>query len=85
VLKRYIEGKLSLADAYESAVDEGGENHALKKMIKFRDWLATKDAEEDCLDCNKTIRDKMIFQLKEIERRSKKVRELLEKKKTGID
>src|SRR5215471_11091625 len=34
-LKRYIEGKLTFADAYDNAVDAGGENSALKKLKRF--------------------------------------------------
>jgi hypothetical protein len=81
ILKRYAEGTVSFADAYESAVDAGSDNYALKKLRKFRSWLALNDTEGDLLDSNKTIRDKMHFELKEIEKRSKKLRDLLEKKK----
>jgi hypothetical protein len=80
-LKRYIEGKVTFEDAYENAVDVGSENYALKKLKKFRDWIVLNDTEDDLLESNKTIRDKMIYELKEIEKRSKKLKELLEKKK----
>jgi len=83
-LKRYVEGKLTFSDAYETAVDAGGENYALKRLRKFREWLTKNDTEEDLLQCNKTIRDKNLFELKELERRSRKLKELLEKKKTQL-
>jgi hypothetical protein len=80
-LKRYIEGKVTFDDAYENAVDAGSENYALKKLKKFRDWIVLNDTEDDLLESNKVIRDKMIYELKEIEKRSKKLKELLENKR----
>jgi hypothetical protein len=82
ILKRYIEGKIPFADAYENAVDVGSDNYALKRLKKFREWLALNDTEDDLLESNKTVRDKMHYELKEIEKRSKKLKDLLEKKKT---
>ncbi|WP_316165008.1 MULTISPECIES: ParB N-terminal domain-containing protein [unclassified Bradyrhizobium] len=81
ILKRYVDGKIAFADAYESAVDAGSENYALKRLKKFREWVAQNDTEEDLLESNKTVRDKMSYELKEIEKRSKKLKELLEKKR----
>jgi hypothetical protein len=85
VLKRYVEGTTGFGDAYESAVDAGGENHALKKLHRFRDWLVLSDTQDDMLEANKQVRDKMLFEMKEIEKRSKKLKELLEKAKAKID
>lgn len=84
ILKRYMEGSVTFEDAYESAVDAGSENYALKKLKKFREWQALNDTEEDLLDSNKTVRDKMLYELKEIEKRSKKLKDLLEKKKNQL-
>jgi ParB-like nuclease domain len=85
ILKRYLGGTASFEDAYEAAVDAGGENHTLKKLRRFREWLALNDTEEDILEPNKQVRDKMLFELKEIEKRSRKLKELLESAKTKID
>lgn len=85
VLKRYVEGKYSFADAHEAAVAAGGENYALKRLKRFRDWLAQNDTEDDIAEANKTIRDKLHFELKEIEKRSKKLKDLLEKQKAHIN
>ena len=79
-----MDGKTTFADAYESAVDAGSENYALKRLKKFREWVALNDTEEDLLESNKTVRDKMSFELKEIEKRSKKLKEVLEKKRNQI-
>ncbi|RXG84843.1 ParB N-terminal domain-containing protein [Bradyrhizobium zhanjiangense] len=83
-LKRYIDGKVKFEDAYENAVDAGTENSALKKLKRFREWVVLNDTEDDLLDSNKVIRDKMVYELKEIEKRSKKLKMLLEDRKNEL-
>ena len=83
-LKRYVEGKTDFEEAYERAVVGGGENHTLRRITKFRDWLAKKETEEDLLEPTKTIRDKSQFQLKEIEKRAAKLRVTLEKRASDL-
>jgi len=85
ILKRYLEGKITFPDAFESAIDAGSDNYALKRLRKFREWVVLNDTEDDLTDSNKTIRDKMYYELKEIEKRSKKLKELLEKKKGQLE
>lgn len=84
VLKRYVEGTIPFDDAYEAAVDAGGESYALKKLQRFRAWLALSDTEDDLVGENKQVRDKMVFEIKEIEKRAKKLREILERSKTKL-
>lgn len=85
ILKRYIEEKITFESAYEGAVDAGGENPALAKLKRFRAWLALTDTEDDLMDCNKQVRDKIHFELKEVEKRTQKLRKLLEGQKTKLD
>jgi hypothetical protein len=84
VLKRFIEEKVSFSDAYEDAVDGGGENHALKRLRKFREWLVLGETEDDLLEPNKAVRDKMLFEVKEIEKKAKKLKEALEAAKARL-
>jgi hypothetical protein len=84
VLKRYIEEKVSFADAYEDAVDAGGENHALKRLRKFREWLVLSETEDDLLEPHKVVRDKMLFEVREIEKKAKKLKDALEAAKTKL-
>jgi hypothetical protein len=84
LLKRYIEEKVDFADAYDNAVDVGGENFALKRLRKFREWLVLPDTEGDILEPNKSVRDKMIFEIKEIEKKAKKLKDALEAVKTRM-
>jgi hypothetical protein len=83
-LKRYAEGAISFDDAFEAAVIAGGDNLALSKLKRFRKWLALNDTEDDILEPAKSVRDTLLYELKEIERRSRKLKELLEVKKTQI-
>jgi hypothetical protein len=85
IIRRYVEGKATFESAYESAVDVGGENPALAKLKRFRGWLALSDTEDDLLECNKQVRDKIHFELKEIEKRAQKLRKLLEEQKAKVD
>ena len=84
LLKRYLGGTVPFSEAYEAAVDAGGESGALKKLQRFRAWLALSDTEDDLVEENKQIRDKMLFELKEIEKRARKIRETLERSKTKL-
>lgn len=84
ILKRYVEGKLEFLDAYDSAVDAGGDNGALKKLKRFRDWICLTETEEDLVEANKPIRDKALFELKEIEKRAQKIRKFLEQTKAKV-
>ena len=85
ILKRFAEGAVEFEDAYDAAVDAGGENYSLKRLKRFREWLALNDTEDDLLEANKQVRDNMLFQLKEIEKRSRKLKDLLEAAKTKLD
>lgn len=79
-LRRYREGSIGFEDAYENAVEAGGDNLALAKSKRFRMWLARSETEDDILDTSKEVRDRIRFELKEIEKRAGKLKALLEQK-----
>lgn len=81
VLKRFMAGTSDLSDAYEAAVTAGGENHALNKLKRFRRWLVETTTEDDLLEAPKQVLDVIEYELKEIEKKSKKIRGLVEEKK----
>jgi hypothetical protein len=85
ILKRYVEKKIDFESAYEGAVDAGGENPALAKLKRFRAWLALNETEDDLQDCAKQVRDKIHFELKEVEKRAQKLRKILEAQKDKLD
>ena len=78
-LRRYATAKLTFEDAYEASVDAGGDNSELKKLRRFRHWLALADTEEDLCEAKKAIRDALVYELKEIEKRARKLKQSLEK------
>lgn len=84
ILKRYMAGTWDFAEAHEAAVTAGGENHALNKLKRFRNWLAAASTEDDLVEAPKAIRDSMQYELKEIEKKAKKLKGTLEQKKNII-
>jgi len=56
----------------------------LKKLRKFREWLALSDTEDDLLEPSKQIRDRMLFEIGAIEKRAKKLAQVLEAAKTKM-
>lgn len=85
ILKRYMAGTYDLAEAHAHAVTAGGEHHALNRLKRFRKWLVDAEAQEDILEAPKAIRDSMQYELKEIERKAKKLKELIEQRKHEIE
>ncbi|WP_202314249.1 ParB N-terminal domain-containing protein [Mesorhizobium sp. L-8-10] len=85
ILRRYMTGQYDFAEAHEHAVTAGGEHHALNRLRRFRKWLVESTTEDDILEAPKVIRDGIQYELKEIEKKSKKLKELVEKKKLEID
>ncbi len=85
ILKRYMDGKYDFAEAYEHSVTAGGEHHGLNRIRRFRKWLITKEAEDDILEAPKNIRDAIQYELKEVEKKARKVKELLDKRKLEIN
>lgn len=84
ILKRYAGGTYTFEDAHEHAVVAGGEHHALNRLKRFRRWLTEATTEDDIRDAPKTVRDGMHYELREIERKAKKLKDLLEKSKNQI-
>lgn len=85
ILKRYMSGAYDFAEAHEHAVTAGGEHHALNRLKRFRKWLVETTTQDDILEAPKAIRDSMQYELKEIERKAKKLKETIEKRKLDIE
>ncbi|MDN4631971.1 ParB N-terminal domain-containing protein [Sphingomonas sp. PsM26] len=84
ILKRYMAGVHSFVDAHVDAKVAGGENPALNRLKRFRKWLAETTTEDDLKDANKAIRDVMQYELKAIEAKARKLKDLLDKSKSQI-
>lgn len=85
VLKRFLDGRNTLEEAYESAKSAGAENDAYNKLKRFREWLSRPDTKDDIQEANKQVRDRMLFELRNIESRVSKLRAMLDKSKVRID
>lgn len=84
ILKRYVAGTYSFGDAHDHAKVAGGEHHALNRLKRFKKWLVEAETEDDIRDAPKTVRDGMHYELRQIELKARKLKELLEKTKGQI-
>jgi hypothetical protein len=80
-LKRFVEGKIEFEEAHAIAMDAGGGNAEYKRLHAFRQWIAKAETEKDLVDTKeKNIRDKVLFELDKIEKRSKQLYAAMSKK-----
>ena len=84
-LKRFAEGKSAFQDALAVAVDAGGDNVVYKRLYKFRQWLASNEPVEDAAESTKEVRDRIIYELDQIERRAKRLKALISAPSEGGD
>src|SRR5262249_12398979 len=66
VLKRYAEGKLTLKEAHDRAVDAGADNVPYKKALAFRKWITSPEIEELLEACTPRVRGKLVLELEKI-------------------
>jgi hypothetical protein len=78
-LKKFANGSLTFADAYEAAVDAGGGSEHLKKVSSFRKWLTRDQTETEFTESEGQTRSKLIFELNKLYARV----EFLRKKMPG--
>jgi hypothetical protein len=65
-VRRFAEGKLSFEDAYEAALDAGADNTALRKLNKFRQWLADAGTARVLTSAEGQDHDKIAYELDKI-------------------
>jgi hypothetical protein len=69
IQKAYVDGEISINDAYERAVQSGSTNNIYNKLFEFRQWLVQplilSDIEESDVAANKKIE----FELNKLEQR----------------
>lgn len=76
VLAKFTARKYDFDEAYDAAVQAGGDSAHLKSVKKFRDWVTRPQVQQHLLDYDGKIRKSVIFELEKIESR---VRHLLKK------
>jgi hypothetical protein len=76
ILAKFVSGSLDFSEAYDAAVQAGGDSVHLNAVKKFRDWITRPRVEGHLLDCQGKLKGSVIFELRKIESR---VRHLLKK------
>lgn len=66
VLRKFVRGELALTDAHEMAKDLGGDHASYQKLKKFRMWLADEDVREALGGTKAAVRDKVLFEVKQL-------------------
>lgn len=85
VLKKFASGKIDLGDAFDHAKHSGADSVELGKVKRFRKWLGTDDAVDEILDHNRNVRQKINFELKNLEQRIKAIRKKLDEEASRLD
>lgn len=66
VLKRFAEGKVTLADAHERAVDSGADSVPYKRATTFRKWITEPEIDTMLASCPGRVRDKLLYEFRKI-------------------
>ena len=69
VLKKFATGSIDFDDAYEDALEAGGDDKYYKKLKSFRDWLAREDIAKALYSTEGELRGKIEFEIKHLQRR----------------
>lgn len=73
-LKRFADGKITFEKAHDEAVDAGGENDEYRRIHKFRQWIAQASTEDDLVSAPAHIRDKIEYELHQLEKPLKRLK-----------
>jgi len=76
VLTKFMAKSLDFTEAYEAAVEAGGDTGYLKTVKKFRDWVTRPRTQDRLLESEGKIRSSVIFELRKIDT---KIQHLLKK------
>lgn len=77
IIKKFIEGKITLEDAHERAKDAGGENADYKRLHKLRLWLAAAETEDEFREASAAVAPKILFELGKIETLARRLKQRL--------
>lgn len=79
VTEKFAHGKIDFEDAYEDAKHSGGDSVEFGKIHRFERWIKERDALEDILAQNKSVKDKIKYSLKKINDRINTIINQMEK------
>jgi len=66
VLKKFAEGKVTLADAHERAVDSGADSVPYKRATTFRKWITEPEIDTMLASCPSRVRDRLLYEFRKI-------------------
>jgi hypothetical protein len=76
VLSKFVSGKVEFHEAYEAAVESGGDRRHLKTVKNFRGWITRPAVEQHLAEYEGKVRSALVYELSKIEAR---VRNLVRK------
>jgi hypothetical protein len=66
VLKKFVKKELDFEQAYERAVEAGGDNASLRKLSAFRKWLGRKEVQDEIMELDGQAGKRAHFELKRL-------------------
>lgn len=74
IVKKFASGETAFEDAYDHAIEAGGDCEPYKRLHKFRQWIAKADVELAFDHTQGQTRDKIIYELESLGRRVQTLR-----------
>lgn len=84
LLRKYLDRKISFEDATEEAKYQGGDSNDLKRLKRFKSWITGKSP-ADFARYNRAVRQKIGYELNQIDKRVKSIRGALKERSADID
>ena len=75
ITKQFKEGKVSLQEAYTELKDTGQIDEAWTKFNKFKEYISDTDFDEKVLEMNQEMKNKLLFEIRQIMKRLKSIQE----------
>lgn len=69
VLKKFAAGSLDFEDAYDDALEAGGDDKYFKKLKSFRDWLARDEVAKALYSTEGPLRGKIEYEMRHLQHR----------------
>lgn len=66
VLKRFVSGGDTFEDAYERAIESGGDHTPYQKLLKFRKWIAQQEVQDALSSSDGALGAQITFELKQL-------------------
>jgi hypothetical protein len=68
ILKKFVTGGESFEEAFERAVESGGDHSPYQKLLKFRKWFAQQEVQDALVAADGALEAQITFELKQLQR-----------------